>query len=113
LFGVTAPLREWMAWTRQQTLQYEVLLPEGPQTTRVVILDDFVSFGWSHYATCGRRATGGWACADALYAVRPRYPSLASEEFRVTFLGHEAQHLADMARAAVVNGGPRSAYRAS
>jgi hypothetical protein len=73
-------------------------LPEGVQPVRVEVLDGFVSFGWSHYATCGRRATGGWARADALYAVRPRYTSLDSEEFRVTFLGHEAQHLADLAR---------------
>jgi hypothetical protein len=63
-----------------------------------MLLDDFSSLGWSDFATCHRRGTGGWATTDALFAVRPRYTNLDGEVFRVTFLGHETQHFADYAR---------------
>jgi hypothetical protein len=98
LQGTTGPLRELMLWSTQQTRQMRVELPEETQTTKVILLDDFSSLGWSDFATCGRRGTGGWATTDALFAVRPRYANMDGEEFRVTFLGHETQHFADYAR---------------
>jgi hypothetical protein len=98
LQGLTGPLRELMLWSAQETQEMRVELPEGSHTTKVVVLDDFSSLGWSDFATCGRRGTGGWATTDALFAVRPRYANIDGEEFRVTFLGHETQHFADYAR---------------
>lgn len=98
LQGTTGRLRELMLWRKQDSEQYSVRLPEGPFATTVFLLRDFASLGWGDYATCGRRGTGGWATKERLYAVVPRYPSLASEEFRVTFLGHETQHFADQRR---------------
>jgi len=98
LQGLTGPLRELMLWTRQEMQSYKVVLPDGEHTTRVFLLDSFASLGWSDFATCGRRGTGGWATGDALFAVVPRYSSLDSEEFQVSFLGHETQHFADLAR---------------
>jgi len=96
LLGRTLPLRELMLWTRQETRPMRVVLPEGVHTTDVVFLDGFASLGWADYATCHRRGAGGWATDKALYAVVPRYPSVDGEEFRVSFLGHETQHFADM-----------------
>ncbi len=98
LQGCTGQLRELMVWARQDERAYRVGLPDGAHTTRVLLLDDFASLGWGDYATCGRRGAGGWATGDTLYAVVPRYQSLDGEEFRVTFLGHETQHFADLAR---------------
>jgi hypothetical protein len=98
LEGRTGFLRELMIWGKQDEKQMPVALPEGQYRVRVVLLDGFKSFGWSYYATCGRRATGGWTTDEALYAVVPRYESLDTEEFKVTFLGHEAQHFADKSR---------------
>jgi hypothetical protein len=98
LLGQTGVLHELMLWRNERVQTYHVSLPEGPHETTVHVLDDFLSLGWGDYATCGRRGTGGWATSDALYAVVPRYPGLESEEFRVTFLGHETQHFADMTR---------------
>jgi hypothetical protein len=98
LMGRTGALRELMVWRKQEARSYRVKLPEGEHDTCVEILDDFVTLGWGDYATCGRRGAGGWATADTLFAVRPRYASLDSEEFRVTFLGHETQHFADLVR---------------
>jgi hypothetical protein len=98
LHGRTGLLREFMAWNKEEHLTRSVRLPEGPKDVQVVLLRGFVSLGWADYATCGRRGTGGWATDQALFAVVPRYESLDSEEFQVTFLGHEAQHFADRAR---------------
>lgn len=98
LFGQTGPLRELMMWTRQSSKTETVMLPEQAFQVRVIYLDGFISLGWTDWATCSRRGAGGWATQKALFAVVPRYKSLDSEEFRVTFLGHEAQHFADLAQ---------------
>ena len=98
LEGRTGLLRELMVWSKQDSRTMRVVLPEGEREVRVELLDGFTSFGWSNYATCGRASTGGWTTDDALFAVVPRYASLDGEEFRVSFLGHEAQHFADKAR---------------
>ncbi len=98
LRGRTAPLLELMLWRTQESRDYDVALPEGPQRVRVEILDDFVSGGWNHYASCGKSGTGGWTGEDRLFAVRGSYKSLEGENFRVSYLGHEAQHFADKRR---------------
>jgi len=98
LQGRTGLLRELMVWSKQDEMPMHVALPEGRFDVKVLLLDDFKSFGWGHYATCGRASTGGWATEKALFAVVPKYSSLDDEEFRVTFLGHETQHLADKVR---------------
>jgi len=98
LEGRTGFLRELMLWGSEKEIATSVALPEGRYPVKVFYLDAFRSFGWSHYATCGRAATGGWTTDKGLYVVVPRYESLSGEEFRVSFLGHEAQHFADKAR---------------
>ena len=98
LQGQTGLLRELMIWSREDSNLVTVALPEGPQRVKVVLLNEFKSMGWGYYAACGRRGAGGWATDKAIFAVVPRYASLDSEEYRVSFLGHEAQHFADKAR---------------
>lgn len=98
LQGRTGQLRELMIWHKQDTQSYRVELPEGAHTTKVMLLDDFASLGWADYATCHSRSTAGWATSDALYAVVSRYPSLDGEDFRVSLLGHETQHFADLGK---------------
>jgi hypothetical protein len=98
LQGRTGLLRELMMWSKQDEKLMHVALPEGEHDVKVMLLDDFKSLGWGDYATCGRASTGGWTTDDALFAVASKYPSLDDEEFRVTFLGHEAQHFADKMR---------------
>ena len=97
--GRTPPLHELLLWATEEARTYEVELPEGfTQPVRVFILEDFLSNGWTHYARCGMRGPGGWVAPEGLYAVKHRYDSLDSEEFQVSFLGHEAQHFADLRR---------------
>ncbi|MGH8188252.1 MAG: hypothetical protein ACREUC_16970, partial [Steroidobacteraceae bacterium] len=72
LLGQTGLLHELMLWRQQSSLTYRVRLPEGEHDARVEVLDGFVSRGWTDYATCRYRGTGGWAKDGALFAVRPR-----------------------------------------
>ena len=98
LQGRTGLLRELMTWSKQEERVMHAQLPEGEHDVTVFLLDRFTSLGWGAYATCNRASTGGWATDKALFAVVPKYSSLDDEEFRVTFLGHEAQHFADKLR---------------
>lgn len=97
LLGMTRPLRELMLWKTETETRYEVRLPESTQAVTVVFLDGFASLGWAGFATCDRHHSGGWTKPDRLYAVRSAY-DLASENFRVSYLAHEAQHFADNRR---------------
>ena len=98
LTGRTAPLLEFMLWRSETRDMREVALPEGSHRVPLVILDDFVSLGWSAWATCERSLSGGWVRPDGIYAVHPGWPNFAGEAFLVNFLAHEAQHFADQAR---------------
>ena len=99
LQGMTGPLRELMLWSTQDDAGgSRRSFRKEAHTTKVMLLDDFSSLGWSDFATCERRSTGGWATSEALFAVRPRYATIDDEEFRVSFLGHETQHFADYER---------------
>lgn len=97
LTGMTLPLHELMIWKRNAPTTYHVALPEQDIDVTVVFLDDFVSLGWAAFATAERSHTGGWATAEALYAVRSAY-DVDSESFRVSYLAHEGQHCADNRR---------------
>jgi hypothetical protein len=96
--GRTSPLRELMLWAREDVQRREVALPEGAYQVEVHVLDGFRSLGWGDWATCGEYGAGGWADEEALYLVRPRYRTLDDDDFRVSFLAHETQHLADRRR---------------
>ncbi len=96
LMGRTLPLLDLMLWRSQGVAQVEVQLPERAHAMTATYLDDFVLRGWGHFATCGRRSTGGWANTAGLFAVAPAYKRLDDETFTVRFLAHEAQHSIDM-----------------
>lgn len=95
--GKTSPFYGPYVWLRTEQRDYTVELPDGHlQPVRVYFLHDFLMRGWLHYASCGLFGTAGWAKSDGLYCVYPVYRrSLPSQRFTVSFLQHEAQHLAD------------------
>ncbi len=111
LLGVTSPLRELMLWKAEADSTYRVELPEGTETVAVVFMGDFASLGWAGFATCDRHHSGGWTKPDKLYAVRSAY-DLDSEDFRVSYLAHEAQHFADQRRRPKVERQDELEYRA-
>jgi hypothetical protein len=95
--GVTLPYYELLIWRREDTQHYDVKLPEETVQVTVVFMDDFVVRGWLGYATCGISGSGGWATSDGLRAVSSVYDR-NSENFRISYLAHEAQHFADYKR---------------
>ena len=111
LLGVTSPLRELMLWRTETARRYDVALPEGRQPVTVVFMDDFASLGWAGFATCDRNHTGGWTKPDRLYAVRSAYDT-TSENFRVSYLAHEAQHYSDNHRFPRLEAQDQLEYRA-
>jgi hypothetical protein len=99
LQGRTPPLYDLMLWGKQEERAYTVDLPSGErQPVTVFVMDAWVSRGWSHYTSCERTGAAGWAKPEGLFAVRSAYGDLKGEDFQVSFLGHEAQHFADMKR---------------
>lgn len=110
LMGLTSPFHELMAWRQQTARKEHVLLPTGSIDVDVLLLDDFVSFGWTGYATCDRIHTGGWAEKDGLRVVLPSTP-LGSDAYKASLLTHESQHYADY-RAYPKLGQPDLEYRA-
>ena len=89
----TPPYRELMIWQEQTEQEYVIQLPEGEQRVKVVFMGDFLSHGWSEYATLGRSQAGGWTTKDAIYCLKSY--DVSSENFRVSLLVHEGQHFAD------------------
>lgn len=94
LFGRTVPLLDFMLWRTTETKNQEVELTDGAYSFTVNYLKDFVSMGWSSFATFGGPAAGGWATKDGLYVVTPRW-DLDSEAFKVSYFMHEGRHFAD------------------
>jgi hypothetical protein len=111
LLGMTRPLHELMLWRSEVQTRYQVSLPEGEQPVVVVFMDDFATLGWAGFATCDRHHSGGWTKPEGLYAVRSAY-DLDSEEFRVSYLAHEAQHFADGERFPKLDDQAQLEYRA-
>jgi len=97
LGGFTSPLRDFMVWKTQVTHREHVELPEGAVDVNVTMLDGFASYGWGAWGTCDRAHTGGWTNEEGLFVVVPSW-DLASEDYRVSLLSHEAQHFSDNAR---------------
>ncbi|MEH6421772.1 hypothetical protein [Pseudomonas sp. CGJS7] len=99
LQGRTPPLYDLFLWGKQDEKDYTVDLPDGSkQPVRVFLMDEWVSRGWSRYSACETSGAAGWAKPEGLYAVRSAYGDLTGEDFQASFLGHEAQHFADLKR---------------
>jgi hypothetical protein len=97
LGGLTPPLQEFMLWRKEGGGMQTVELPGGRIDVRVTLLDDFASLGWAAWATCDAAHTGGWTTADGIMVVAPSW-DLASEDYRISLLAHEAQHFSDYRR---------------
>lgn len=97
LTGVTLPHFDLLSWGNNEAVDYEIELTDDTTTVRVYFMSDFVSFGWSHYATFGAAYPGGWATSDALYCMSDDYDR-SSEKFKISYLKHEGRHFADYPR---------------
>lgn len=93
-FGKTGGLYDLLVWKTEKDTIYKVNY-EGKETPiKIYFMDDFITLGWSEYATLGRYYPAGWATQEALFCVKKAY-DLKSETFRVSYIGHEGRHFAD------------------
>jgi len=104
LGGRTPPYLGAYTWIRTEDRRFTVTLPRGdPEEVTVHFCHDFLIRGWLHWQTFGAQGAGGWYQQDSpdwpdgLYCVAERYAEPVEENpsFRVSLLGHEAQHVAD------------------
>lgn len=95
LGGVTPPFRGAYIWKRTEIFNFNVEIPNKLFAVSVHMMSDFLLEGWMGFATFNNRAVGGWATEDALYCNLKRYKDLDSDDFQVSYLKHEAQHLYD------------------
>ena len=96
LIGEVSPFLNFMAWKTEETKNYSVHLGDGEiEKVDVILLNNFASLGWAAYATFEKMHVGGWVGKSALYCVAQKY-DLESDNFKVSFLGHEARHFADL-----------------
>lgn len=91
------PLLDLYVWRDQLTSDFDVQLTDQVIPLSVVFMDDFISLGWKEYASLGLATTTGWVENGRLYCVSWAYDR-DSENFRVSYLKHEARHLADLER---------------
>jgi hypothetical protein len=92
-----APLADLLVWSREHSESFSVPLWDQDREVEVVFVDDLLSAGWFDYASLGLGAVSGWTDGARLYTPSWAYDT-GSEAFRVSFLAHEAQHLADLER---------------
>lgn len=92
--GKTAGIYDLLLWQKENHSDYDVTLPEGKVTVKVVFMNDVVTMGWEDYATLGKYYPGGWATDKELFCVGTAYDT-ASESFKVSYLQHEGQHFSD------------------
>jgi hypothetical protein len=95
--GRTKPHMDLLLWKKQDLKHYLISLGDSKVDVPVVMMDDFVTFGWLGYATFNYKYTGGWADRTQLHCVQPAY-DLNSEKFKVSYLAHEGRHFTDYKR---------------
>ncbi|NKE07823.1 hypothetical protein [Mesobacillus selenatarsenatis] len=95
LGGVTPPYRGAYIWKRCEPIDFKVEIPHQSITVTVNMMSDFLLEGWMGFATFNNRTVGGWAQEDGLYCNAKRYENLDHDDFQVSYLKHEAQHIAD------------------
>ena len=97
LLSLAPPLQDLFVWRKEAPRRYRVELTDHQREVQVVFLSEFTSLGWKDYASLGLAATTGWVEGETLYCVEWAYlPD--SENFEVSYLRHEARHLADFER---------------
>ncbi|MGB8316943.1 MAG: hypothetical protein WCE54_02380 [Ignavibacteriaceae bacterium] len=90
----TGNLMDLIIWTKQSTKNYTICLADTTVNIPVVFIDSTITLGWEGYATFDHFYPGGWTGTDTLYCIKKGY-DINSENFKVSLLTHETQHLLD------------------
>ncbi len=83
-------------WRKTVSKTYRVVLPHTVRRFAIKKMHGFIARSWLDYLTLGRVGTSGWAQEDGLCCVWRSYMGRTwTDQFRVSFLKHEAQHALD------------------
>ena len=85
-------------WGSTEPKTYNVELPDSVQSYTLYFLNDYLTTGWSNYLSLGNFCTGGWVGNDGITHCFWETYDLESEDFTISLLKHEAQHVRDLAR---------------
>lgn len=94
--GRTGNIMDLLVWTKQTNETFTMTINDSTVNVQVVFIDSIVTLGWEEFATFGKLHPGGWTRtgSDSLYCVG-KSNTVDNENFKVSFLSHEAQHLFD------------------
>lgn len=92
--GKVQHIHDFIVWMREDTVIYDVELPETRVNVKIIFMGEVIGMGWEEYATFGVFFPGGWATTTQLNCVEYAYDK-NSESFTVSYLKHEGQHFAD------------------
>lgn len=95
--AATPPWRDLFIWKSERVETFRVELTDATLPVEVVFMDGFVVQGWKDFASLGLASTTGWVENGRLYCVAWAYDT-GSENFEISYLKHEARHLADLER---------------
>lgn len=93
-YSKTGRLFDLLVWKTEKDTTYTFTLHNEKTSSRVILMDNFITLGWEEYATLDKYYPGGWATKEALYCVAKGY-DLNSEDFMISYLAHESRHFAD------------------
>ena len=101
LFIKTGPIGGYMSpfiWKKSEPKTYQVELPEGVQECTFLFAEDFIFLGWWWYVSMTLHRAGAWVGDDGIITCDWRSYDLESEDFNISMLKHEAQHVMDLRR---------------
>ena len=101
LFIKTGAIGGYMSpfiWKKSEPKTYQVELPEGVQECTFLFAEDFIFLGWWWYVSLGLHKAGAWVGDDGIITCDWRSYDLQSEDFNISMLKHEAQHVMDLRR---------------
>lgn len=84
-------------WKETKKMTFDVQLPNQVMQYTVNLLSGFVSRSWIDYVSLKEIGPGGWAGRDGIIncVIDAYEEGIESEEFQVSLLKHEAQHIVD------------------
>ena len=96
--GCIGGYRSPFIWKKSEPRTYQVELPEGTQECSFVFAEDFIFLGHWWYLSMGHFMAGAWVGDDGIVYCDWKSYDLESEDFNISMLKHEAQHVMDLNR---------------
>lgn len=84
-------------WKETENKTFDVQLPNQTTQYTVNLLSGFISRSWLDYISLNEIGPGGWAGRDGIIncVIEAYTDGVESEDFQVSLLKHEAQHIID------------------